>query len=95
MLKNLPRVALLIESSRRYGRGILSGIAKYIHAHGPWSCFIEERELHDGIPNWLKHVPVNGIIARIDGKRTANELFHLDHPIVDVRASAPSSESRR
>jgi LacI family transcriptional regulator len=36
-MKSLPRVALLIESSRTYGRGVLRGIAKYAHIHGPWS----------------------------------------------------------
>ncbi len=87
MLKKLPKVALLIESSRKFGRDVLSGIAKYIHVHGPWSCYIEERELHDGIPNWLKEVPINGIIARIDSHRTAEELLHLGRPVVDVRAS--------
>lgn len=86
-MRNLPKVALLIESSRKYGRGVLSGIAKYIRVHGPWSCYIEERELHGGIPDWLKHVPTSGIIARIDGRRTAKELLRLGCPVIDVRAS--------
>ncbi len=86
-MRKLPKVALLIESSRKFGRDVLSGIAKYIHVHGPWSCYIEERELHDGIPNWLKHVPINGIIARIDGWRTGKELLRLGRPVIDVRAS--------
>ena len=87
-MKKLPKVALLIESSRKFGRDVLSGIAKYIHVHGPWSCYIEERELHDGIPDWVKHVPINGIIARIDSERTARELLRLGRPVIDVRASA-------
>ena len=41
--RQLPRVAPLIESSRIYGRGVLRGIAKYSHLHGPWSCFTAER----------------------------------------------------
>jgi LacI family transcriptional regulator len=86
-LKKLPKVALLIESSRKFGRDVLSGIAKHIHVHGPWSCYIEERELHGGIPNWLKQVPIKGVIARIDGRRTANELLRLGCPVIDVRAS--------
>ena len=77
----------MIESSRKFGRDVLSGIAKYIHVHGPWSCYIEERELHGGIPDWLKHVPISGIIARIDGRRTALELLRLGRPVIDVRAS--------
>ena len=87
MLRKLPKVALLIESSREFGRGVLRGIAKYIHVHGPWSCYIEERELHGGIPDWLKQVSINGIIARIDGRRTAKELLRLGRPVIDVRAS--------
>jgi LacI family transcriptional regulator len=87
-LRKLPKVALLIESSRKFGREVLSGIAKYVHVHGPWSCYIEERELHGGIPDWLKQVPINGIIARIDGRRTARELLRLGCPVIDVRASA-------
>jgi hypothetical protein len=41
----IPRVALLIESSRCYGRGILRGIADYPKVYGPWSIFHEERSL--------------------------------------------------
>lgn len=84
MPRSLPRVALLIESSRNYGRGILRGIAGYAHLHGPWSCFTEERELHSGIPAWLKHWRGNGIIARIEDTRQANALLRLGHPIIDV-----------
>ena len=86
-MKKLPKVALLIESSRKFGREVLSGIAKYVHVHGPWSCYIEERELHGGIPDWLKQIPIDGIIARIDGRRTARELLRLGCPVIDVRAS--------
>src|SRR5580698_7577769 len=36
-----PRVALLIESSRAYGRGTLMGVAKYVRQHGAWSIFFQ------------------------------------------------------
>ena len=78
------RVALLIESSRNYGRGVLRGIAKYSHLHGQWSCFIEERELHGGIPAWLRTWKGHGIIARIEDRQMATELARLGHPVVDV-----------
>jgi len=32
--RKIPRVALLIESSRSYGRGILRGIADYLNISG-------------------------------------------------------------
>jgi LacI family transcriptional regulator len=69
MTARLPRVALLIESSRTYGRGILRGIAQFAHERGSWSFFIEERELHSGIPTWLKRWKGHGIIARIEDQR--------------------------
>jgi LacI family transcriptional regulator len=31
-----PKVMLLIDSARAYERGLLSGIARYSHLHGPW-----------------------------------------------------------
>ena len=40
-----PRVALLVESSRAYGRGLLHGIAEYVRLHGPWSIYLAERGL--------------------------------------------------
>ena len=30
------RVAVLIESSRAYGRGLLLGVAKYVHERSHW-----------------------------------------------------------
>ena len=83
-MKTCPRVALLIESSRTYGRGILRGIARHTHIHGPWSIFTQERELHSGIPGWLKKWRGDGIIARIENPRMARELLQLRIPVVDV-----------
>lgn len=80
----IPKVALLIESSRNYGRGILRGIAQYAHVHGPWSFYTQERELHSGIPDWLEGWKGDGIIARIEDRRTAKALARLSRPIVDV-----------
>jgi LacI family transcriptional regulator len=84
MSSRLPRVVLLIESSRIYGRGILRGIAKYTHLHGPWSCFAEERALDAEFPPWLKSWKGHGIIARIEDRRMAAALGKLKVPVVDV-----------
>jgi LacI family transcriptional regulator len=84
MAAETPRVALLIESSRTYGRGILRGIGRYAHIRGPWSFFSQERDLDSGIPDWLKSWKGDGIIARIEGRRTAKALFCLGRPVVDV-----------
>jgi len=87
MSEHLPQIALLIESSRNYGRGVLRGIARYAHAHGPWSFFVQERELHSGIPKWLQNWKGDGIIARIENRRMAAQLLKLNCPVVDVLGS--------
>ncbi|RPH34928.1 MAG: xylose operon transcription regulator XylR, partial [Planctomycetota bacterium] len=43
--RSRPHVALIVESSIEYGRGVLRGIARWLRGHGPWSIFLEQREL--------------------------------------------------
>ena len=89
MSQFLPRVALLIETSRGYARGVLRGIARYAHIHGPWSFFIEEHVAESGFPAWLKNWKGHGIIARIQHQRLADALLRLGFPVVDVLGNTP------
>ena len=57
-------VALLIETSRSYGRGLLRGIIRYQREHGPWSIFFEPRGVNDSAPAWLESWRGHGILAR-------------------------------
>jgi LacI family transcriptional regulator len=87
-----PRVALLVESSRAYGRGLLHGIAEYIRLHGPWSIYMEERGLGDDPPAWLKDWEGDGVIARIENRRIAHAIDALGLPAVDLRGVLPDLE---
>ena len=49
----LRNVALLIETSNAYARGLLRGIVSYIREHGPWSIYLAEHGRGDGPPAWL------------------------------------------
>jgi LacI family transcriptional regulator len=80
-----PRVALLIESSRAYGRGLLHGIAEFIRLHGPWSIYLAERGLGDDPPAWLHRWQGDGIIARIENQKIARAVRELGVPTVDLR----------
>lgn len=40
-MKKIPKVILVIETSRVYGRRLLRGIAKYSRIHGPWAFYRE------------------------------------------------------
>src|ERR1700690_4075835 len=70
--KNRPHVALLIDMSSAYGRGLLHGIYTYVREHGPWSISLTELGRYDPAPNWLiDNLNVVGVIARIENKRIA------------------------
>src|SRR5207302_5959042 len=75
-----PRVALLIESSRAYGRGTLSGVAKYIREHGQWSIFLQEHSMCDDVPAWLENWQGDGIITRMENQAMARVRRRLRVP---------------
>ena len=77
-------VALLIESSRSYGRNLLRGIAQYSQTKGNWSLLHEEMTIDANLPNWLTNADVDGVIARLDD-HIIDPLQGLKIPIVDVR----------
>lgn len=79
-----PRVALLVESSLASGRDILRGIARYVREHEPWSLYYEPRSLEESLPRWLRDWDGQGIIARLQNRRLAQEVQAAGIPVVDV-----------
>ena len=79
-----PKVALLIESSRSYGRGLLRGVAAFARTRGSWSLLHQEMSIDDLPRDWLTSSDVNGVVARVD-RHTVDRLLALNVPIVDVR----------
>ena len=78
------RVKLLVETSRSYGRGLLKGIARYSHLHGPWS-FMTEHALyrctgrkHSASSDWQ----VDGIIAFIPDVKQIDKIASIGIPAV-------------
>jgi LacI family transcriptional regulator len=67
----IPRVLLIIETSRAYGRGLVEGIARYAQENGPWSIQFEDRGLEATPPAWLREWQGQGIIARSVTKKQA------------------------
>ncbi|MCR9202673.1 MAG: DNA-binding transcriptional regulator [Planctomycetaceae bacterium] len=84
--ENPRRVALLVESSRKYGREILRGIAFYARTRGNWSLLHNEMTIDVQLPKWMQESSVDGVIARVD-RRTIESLRKLGVPCVDVRCS--------
>lgn len=83
----IPHIALLIETSREYGRGLLRGVARFHQEHGPWSIYFEPHGLNERPPSWLKQWRGDGILARIDDRRMADVILATKLPAVDVRGA--------
>ena len=81
-----PQVALLIETSNSYARGLLRGIYAYLREHRPWSVYLPEQGRGDAPPHWLKTWRGDGVIARIENPRIARMVKGLGTPAVDVSA---------
>lgn len=84
-----PHVALLIETSREYGRGLLRGIARYQQQVEPWSIYLRPHGLNEPPPTWLKKWEGDGILARIDNQRMADAVLATGLPTVDLRGVLP------
>lgn len=90
-----PRVALLIESSRSYGRELLMGIAKYVRIHGPWSIEFEEGDPGEHFPKWFGRWKWDGIIARVSTPAMAKVLRRSGAPVVDLSGTVPDAQFPR
>lgn len=86
----IPQVAVLIETSREYARGLLRGVARYHHQHGPWSIYFEPHGLNAPPPKWLRSWKGDGILVRIDDQRMAQAISETTIPAVDVRGAFPA-----
>lgn len=83
-----PQVALLIETSSSYGRGLLKGISRYAREHGPWGFFLEPggQEEH---PPPLRDWGVDGVITLLRTRRQARRLLATRLPVVDLDFTLP------
>lgn len=88
-MRKIPHIALLIETSREYGRGLLRGVARYQREHGPWSMFFEPHGLDEQPPDWLTDWDGDGILARVNNARIANTILETGLPVVDLRGALP------
>jgi LacI family transcriptional regulator len=80
-------VALLVETSRTYGRDLLKGIHRYLAEHEHWSLFLELRALDSQVPRWLSSWQGDGIIARTGSAAMAEAIAATRLPGVELRAS--------
>ncbi len=79
-----PQVALIVETSLAYGRGLLRGIGRYIRENGPWYVYLEQRSLYDPLPPWLESWKGDGIISRASDPEMAARVAQTGLPVIDL-----------
>lgn len=80
-------VALLIEQSNAYARGLLEGINGYAQQHENWSICLPEQVRGASPPSWLENWKGDGIIARIESNAMADAIRKKGAPVIDVSAA--------
>ena len=85
-------VALLIETSSGYGRGLLEGIVQYVNRHKSWSIALPEQERGAARSDWLSRWKGDGIIARIETQDLADAVQQTKRPVVDVSGALQLSD---
>ena len=80
-------VALVIETSNEYARGLLRGILRYQHEHEKWTIDLPEQHRRADPPRWLRTYSGHGIIARIETKSIARAVQATQLPAIDVSSA--------
>lgn len=88
----MKRVALLIETSRSYGRALMRGVKQYSVEHGPWSLFVEVRDLESRPPPWLASWDGDGILTRTGSDAIARAVHRSGVPAVELRSPRRGSD---
>jgi len=81
----MRHVALLIETSREFGRGLLRGIAQYKQENGRWLTYCRPHGLGDMSCGWVAGWRSDGVLARVADRRMAAILAKLKVPVVNLR----------
>ncbi|MDX1963242.1 MAG: DNA-binding transcriptional regulator [Pirellulales bacterium] len=79
-------IALLIETSNGYARGLLAGVLNYVRHHDSWSLYLPEQDRGADPPPWLATWAGDGILARIETPTIAAAIRQTGLPAIDLSA---------
>lgn len=85
--QKIRTVALIIETSNEYARGLLRGVKTFIREQEPWSLFLSEHSREDHDLSWLRNWRGDGILARIENDAIARYIQETGLPAVDLSAA--------
>ena len=80
-------VAVIVETSNSYARGILRGIHEYARSRRGWTLYLTEHGRHEIDNSFAGNWKFDGAIARIETDRMARIITAMNVPTVDVSAA--------
>ncbi len=81
-MKQRRSVALLVETSNAYSRGLLEGVIAYNKHLANWSMFIAEQERGADPPVCLRQWNIDLVIARIETHNIAKAIKKIGLPVL-------------
>jgi LacI family transcriptional regulator len=80
-------IAVIVETSNGYARGVLRGIHEYARTRHGWNLYLTEHGRHEIDESFAGNWKFDGVIARIETDRMARIITALEVPTVDVSAA--------
>jgi LacI family transcriptional regulator len=85
-------VALLVETSNAYARGILAGVRDFVSDNPHWSIYLAEHGRRETNFSWLEGWRGHGMLARLENTASARLVRRLGVPTVDLSAKRLAPE---
>ncbi|MDR3375748.1 MAG: DNA-binding transcriptional regulator [Ancalomicrobiaceae bacterium] len=80
-------VAVIVETSNSYARGVLRGIHDYARTRNGWTLYLTEHGRHEFDESFACNWKFDGAIARVETDRMARIITAMGVPTVDVSAA--------
>ncbi len=97
-MPKIPKVILVIERSRSFGRGLLHGIIQYSNLHGPWLYYMKPEFYRQGKEKshkWLTGLDADGVIAHTWDPDFIDSIVNLGVPAVICGLDKPKRKACR
>jgi LacI family transcriptional regulator len=85
MVVRFPRVAFCVDMSREYRRGLLRGVSRYLHKHGPWLLLFPPAGRTCLSPRWLRDWKGDGLLLRAENRSVLDAVAQSRRPAVELR----------
>lgn len=83
-MKKVPVIAVFVDKSREYGRGLLRGISRYSKLNGPWTFYLSpanyEKYLIKKQLKWLETIDIDGVV--VYDSEFAKQIIDLGIPTI-------------